>query len=64
MYVLIHWALEFQGNERHNSSTRVNLAFRITCVAYPQVLLLGLCTMLYVSAVESSYNYIVRKPIC
>ncbi|KAK6258334.1 hypothetical protein SCA6_012808 [Theobroma cacao] len=30
-------AFSEEGNERHNSSTRVNLAFRITCVAYPQL---------------------------
>ncbi|XP_021273608.1 nucleolar protein 6 [Herrania umbratica] len=30
-------AFSEEGNEQHNSSTRVNLAFRITCVAYPQL---------------------------
>lgn len=34
--VLIPWIFE-QGDEQLNSSTRFNLAFRISSVAYPEV---------------------------
>lgn len=56
MYVFIHWGFELQGNEQHSSSTCVNLAFRMTSVAYPEVLLLAyvLCYMQLLSIV--AYN--------